>query len=92
LFPVIVTVSGLSVPDASPDQPVNSNPVEGVAVTTTVEFSLCVPLEGSTFPPSEAETDKVYVTVGVSGVGLSFEQANRIKKIQRINFFICLGY
>ena len=44
-----------------------------------------MPPEVLTLPPSEAATAKVnLVTLGVgstaSGIGLSFEQANRIKK------------
>ena len=55
----IVTVNGLSVPEASPDQLVNSYPASAVAVIETLVFSLWVPPVVSTFPPSEAETDKV---------------------------------
>jgi hypothetical protein len=48
-------------------------------------FSLKVPPEVLTLPPSEAATAKVnLVTLGVgttaSGIGLSLEQDNRIKK------------
>ena len=48
-------VKGLVVPDAEPDQPVNTYPLAGVAVTATVEPSAYEPPEGLTLPPVEGE-------------------------------------
>ena len=53
---VILTVNGLVVPSALPDQPLKVNPAAGVAVIITSIFSLWMPPVLSTDPPSEAET------------------------------------
>ena len=85
LSPFIEIVNGFVLPVASPVHPVKVNPSAGEAVTETLVFSLKVPPEVLTLPPSEAATARVnLVRIGVgttaSGIGLSLEQANRIKK------------
>ena len=56
---VILTVNGLVVPSALPDQPVKVYPAAGIAVIITSIFSLWMPPVLSTDPPSEAETVNV---------------------------------
>jgi hypothetical protein len=58
LFPSIVTVAGFTVPDAAPDHPENTYPLDAVAVTVTlspqsyIEFVL-FGLRDTVPPPAE---------------------------------------
>ena len=82
------------------DQLTNWYPSIGVAVIETVEFSVKVPPELLTVPPSPAITDNVklfivgcsWATVGCSETGDSFEQARIKKNEKRISFLIYVRF